>query len=369
MNLTFNISDMDVLLKKILSYHFVFVVGFLPNSLFALETDKISLKAGYSRAIEDLSDINGGSSDALDPGNDGFIINTTAMFNSQYSDYFDTYLDFAWLQYTDRKVIIPGLGIVHSAELEDSAIQPFIGAGVGYAFMYLDDSPSAKLDSIDRNGQSVVFTLQAGADIPLSESLSLDLTARYDMYNIDSSFLQDSGLTIVKDRGALSVLAGLSYHFDSPSRSNYVDEDFDGVTRNLDRCPDTLINVPVNEAGCPQYRFNINLSFNFAKFGIDDIVEHPDFNAAEFLKKNTQYSVRIIGYTDSKGSASFNEKLAKKRAIEAKQYFLDKGVSAERVAILGRGEREALRNSKGEDSDLANRRIKLEFYRTELGAE
>ncbi|WP_156502899.1 OmpA family protein, partial [Oleiphilus sp. HI0067] len=269
----------------------------------------------------DRSDTNGGSSDALDPGNDGFIINTTAMFNSQYSDYFDTYLDFAWLQYTDRKVIIPGLGIVHSAELEDSAIQPFIGAGVGYAFMYLDDSPSAKLDSIDRNGQSVVFTLQAGADIPLSESLSLDLTARYDMYNIDSSFLQDSGLTIVKDRGALSVLAGLSYHFDSPSRSNYVDEDFDGVTRNLDRCPDTLINVPVNEAGCPQYRFNINLSFNFAKFGIDDIVEHPDFNAAEFLKKNTQYSVRIIGYTDSKGSASFNEKLAKKRAIEAKQYF------------------------------------------------
>ncbi len=356
------------MLNKLLAHFFILSVCFAPQLALALETEKISIKAGYSRAIEDRSDTNGGASDALDPSNDGFIINGTATFNSQYSDYFKPYLDLAWLQQTDRKVLIPGLGILHSTELEDSAIKPFFGAGVGYAFMHIDDSPSLNLDSIDRHGQSVVFTVQSGADIPLSDSLSLDLTARYDIYNIDSSFLQSPGLTVVKDRGALSVLAGLSYHFDSP-RPRYIDEDFDGVTRNLDRCPDTLINVPVNEAGCPQYRFNINLSFNFAKFGIEDIVEHPDFNTAEFLKKNTHYSVRIVGYTDDKGSASFNEKLAKQRATEAEQYLIDKGVSAERIAILGRGEREALRNTKGEESDLANRRIKLEFYRTELGAE
>ncbi|WP_291725391.1 OmpA family protein [Bernardetia sp.] len=51
----------------------------------------------------------------------------------------------------------------------------------------------------------------------------------------------------------------------------------------------------------------------------------------EVLKNDKNLSVRIYGFTDSKGSAAFNQKLSKQRTDAVKQLFLDAGISEDRI--------------------------------------
>jgi hypothetical protein len=295
-------------------------------------------------------------------------LDASSVFRTEYSEYFKPYVNLAWIVFDERNLVIPGVGLQHDFALQNDWIKPFYSVGVGYAFMHQSDKPGSNLQSQSRRGESFAFTAQTGADFYLSDEWALGLTLRYDGYNIDTTVVDNNQITTLQDRGALSVLFGVSYHFSEPPKP-VLDDDKDGVINPQDLCPGTLLNVPVNEAGCPQYRFNINLDFKFATYKFEDLVNHASFNSIEFLQKNTHYSVRIIGYTDNRGRQAFNQRLSQKRADEAKQHLIDEGIEASRISVLGRGEREALFENDSVEHREANRRIKIEFYRTELGAE
>jgi OOP family OmpA-OmpF porin len=60
---------------------------------------------------------------------------------------------------------------------------------------------------------------------------------------------------------------------------------------------------------------------------------------AAALNANPQItSVRIIGYTDRLGSNSYNLRLSQRRADAVKMYLVQKGVAANRLVTVGRGE-------------------------------
>ena len=67
--------------------------------------------------------------------------------------------------------------------------------------------------------------------------------------------------------------------------------------------------------------------------------------------------LRVVGYTDPRGSAEYNEQLGLYRATAAKQHLVDLGVPAERIATDSRGER----GSRGSDeaSWALDRRVEI----------
>ncbi|MEY3239660.1 MAG: hypothetical protein RIR11_1098 [Bacteroidota bacterium] len=66
----------------------------------------------------------------------------------------------------------------------------------------------------------------------------------------------------------------------------------------------------------------------------------------KLLKDDPKKELRIMGFTDNKGSAEDNEKLAAERAKNVRNYFINKGIKAIRLFVEVYGEAEPLYPNK-----------------------
>jgi OmpA-OmpF porin, OOP family len=73
--------------------------------------------------------------------------------------------------------------------------------------------------------------------------------------------------------------------------------------------------------------------------------------------------VRVAGHTDSEGSRSHNQKLSDERAASVKQYLVDHGVAADRLASKGYGQDRPIADNKTEDGRAQNRRVEIHILR------
>ena len=86
-------------------------------------------------------------------------------------------------------------------------------------------------------------------------------------------------------------------------------------------------------------------------------------NVIDYMIENN-YDVTIVGHTDSKGSESYNEKLAMRRATSVKEKLLELGLSSDRIVGLeARGELEPVASNETEEGRAQNRRIEFNLVR------
>ncbi len=139
-----------------------------------------------------------------------------------------------------------------------------------------------------------------------------------------------------------------------------LDGDMDGVKDYKDKCLDTPIGYEVNDDGCA---ISLNLGVNF-KYYSDIIEENSKKNIekfAEFIKKNSNYELNIVGHTSTKGDADLNKRLSEKRAKAVKLALINLGVSATDMTTEGRGEEDPLVEDASSDGKLLNRRVEIEI--------
>ena len=80
---------------------------------------------------------------------------------------------------------------------------------------------------------------------------------------------------------------------------------------------------------------------------------------AQGLAQQPAMEVRIVGHTDNTGSEAVNNPLSVNRAQSARDYLVSRGVSASRITIDGRGEREPIAENQTEAGRARNRRIEI----------
>lgn len=86
---------------------------------------------------------------------------------------------------------------------------------------------------------------------------------------------------------------------------------------------------------------------------------------AQTLNDNPASTVTIIGHTDSTGDDAVNNPLSVDRAAHTRDFLATRGVSPNRVAIDGRGEREPIASNNDAAGRARNRRV--EIYVAERG--
>lgn len=140
------------------------------------------------------------------------------------------------------------------------------------------------------------------------------------------------------------------------------DDDKDGILNSKDLCPDTQIGDAVNSDGCPK-AINLHITFENNSAAIVSASEKNLQKYATFLRNYTNYSAKIVGYTDSRGSAAYNQKLSEKRAAAVAKDLINRGVNPRQISSAGAGEASPIATNDTAEGRAQNRRIEADLTR------
>lgn len=146
------------------------------------------------------------------------------------------------------------------------------------------------------------------------------------------------------------------------------DSDGDGVLDKDDTCPQTA-GIAANN-GCPEIKEEVQKALELALKNIpfnigSDVIRATSYaslnQVADLMSENTNFNLKMSGYTDNTGRAESNLELSKRRASAVRQYLIDKGVSGSRLMADGYGIANPVADNSTRAGRAANRRVELEI--------
>lgn len=137
-----------------------------------------------------------------------------------------------------------------------------------------------------------------------------------------------------------------------------LDSDRDGVVDRIDQCPNTPAGDKVDDVGC-SFSLRLEVFFDTDSATIKP-ESFPDLDrAVSLMQTNARLFGTVEGHTDDRGSAAYNQKLSQRRAESVRQYLVDKGVPADRLEAVGRGESQPVADNATAEGRSQNRRVLL----------
>lgn len=122
-----------------------------------------------------------------------------------------------------------------------------------------------------------------------------------------------------------------------------------GTEESLDSQPLAINEGRTTEGMLPVY-------FDFDSSDVrKDQVNRIEVNA-EFIKSNADYEIRIEGNCDPRGTNEYNMALGERRALSAKNYLVNLGISEAKLTTVSYGEERMLLHGHDELSWAQNRR-------------
>jgi peptidoglycan-associated lipoprotein len=80
---------------------------------------------------------------------------------------------------------------------------------------------------------------------------------------------------------------------------------------------------------------------------------------ADYLKQNAKDDLVIEGHCDERGTSEYNRALGERRALSAREYLVNLGISASRIRTISYGEDKPAELGEGEDVWAKNRRCEF----------
>jgi peptidoglycan-associated lipoprotein len=109
---------------------------------------------------------------------------------------------------------------------------------------------------------------------------------------------------------------------------------------------------------------DINLQNIYFDFDKNDLTE----DSMEILKKNADYlesnsDIKVVleGHTDERGTTEYNLSLGQRRALRVKEYYMQLGVAANRIATTSYGHEKPVDFRKNELGWAKNRRVETKL--------
>ncbi len=102
-----------------------------------------------------------------------------------------------------------------------------------------------------------------------------------------------------------------------------------------------------------------DVSFDVGRYAIKPNMRPVLDRLASTLNQHPVTTVTIVGHTDSTGSDAVNDPLSINRAASTRDYLVQRGVSAQRIAVDGRGSRQPVADNSTASGRAMNRRDEI----------
>lgn len=102
----------------------------------------------------------------------------------------------------------------------------------------------------------------------------------------------------------------------------------------------------------------INFDYDKDTMKTDSVKQAAELAAAVQAMAGKRF--RLVGHTDRNGDVRYNDGLSLRRAASVRAFLLSRGVSASRLEVEGRGERNLLNRQETPEADAVNRRVEVQ---------
>jgi OOP family OmpA-OmpF porin len=169
---------------------------------------------------------------------------------------------------------------------------------------------------------------------------------------------------VADDQDKCPDVAGLKKYNGCP----VPDSDHDGVNDEEDQCP-TIAGDKDNH-GCPKITKEEQQKIDYAAKRIQFEFKSIDISPSSFtvldevvdiLKKNPTLNIRVEGHSSGPAKES-NTVLSQKRADSVKDYFINKGISSNRIASVGMGSSKHISKDGDTKENPIDRRVELILF-------
>jgi OmpA-OmpF porin, OOP family len=131
---------------------------------------------------------------------------------------------------------------------------------------------------------------------------------------------------------------------------------------------DILVKDLAENRPAPAIREIQRLNFKFSPIFFDydkAIIREKDVpflsSIVEIVQGHSDLRIKVIGNTDADGSDQYNEDLSKRRAEAIIAFFVEKGLSRDRIEIQFNGEKKPIDRNDTPEGKQKNRRVEFEF--------
>ena len=142
-----------------------------------------------------------------------------------------------------------------------------------------------------------------------------------------------------------------------------MDGDNDGVVDRLDECPNSEPGAQVDTVGC-ELKEEITLPGVNFESNSDRLLPgaaNTLDKVVATLKRYPEIKVEIGGHTDSDGEAAYNESLSARRAATVVDYLASRGIDEGRMNAVGYGESQPVADNGTAAGKAENRRVVLKI--------
>jgi OmpA-OmpF porin, OOP family len=146
------------------------------------------------------------------------------------------------------------------------------------------------------------------------------------------------------------------------------DTDNDGVNDEEDKCPNEA--GIIANSGCPEIKQEIKQKIDFAAKNIlfqfaSDVILKPSFaplnEVVKVLQENPALKLNIDAHADNVGTPERNMHWSERRAKAVADYFISKGIAAERITYKGYGDTKPIADNKTAKGRALNRRVEMKL--------
>jgi OOP family OmpA-OmpF porin len=139
-----------------------------------------------------------------------------------------------------------------------------------------------------------------------------------------------------------------------------VDSDGDGVPDDVDKCPGSPADKPVDADGCTIVSVVLkNVQFELNSSELTAGSSESLNKVVDAMNEYDQLRIEIQAHTDNTGDAAYNLSLSEKRANSVRDYLIAGGIAANRMEVKGYGETQPVADNNTREGRAANRRVEL----------